>query len=62
MASKVDKVSRPDHYKCLACGHNFNDAEFERNNKNGIYSAVAICPKCKSNKIKISWWKKKSTE
>ncbi|OLS24469.1 MAG: hypothetical protein HeimC2_22750 [Candidatus Heimdallarchaeota archaeon LC_2] len=55
----VDKVKRPDHYKCLNCGDHFNDAKFVKSQKKGIHSAIAGCPSCGSTKIKISWWKKK---
>ncbi|MCE7734689.1 MAG: hypothetical protein GPJ54_07425 [Candidatus Heimdallarchaeota archaeon] len=55
----VDKVKRPDHYKCLNCGENFNDAKFVKSKNQGIHSAVAGCPNCGSTKIKISWWKKR---
>jgi DNA-directed RNA polymerase subunit RPC12/RpoP len=50
---------RPDHYKCLDCGYQFNDAKFIRKQAQGIHSAQASCPNCSSTKIKISWWKKK---
>ena len=55
----VDRVKRPDHYKCLNCGERFNDAKFVKTQAQGIHSAVASCPNCESTKIKISWWKKK---
>ncbi|MCY3412543.1 MAG: hypothetical protein INQ03_12970 [Candidatus Heimdallarchaeota archaeon] len=59
MSAREDKVSRPDHYRCLDCGERFNDAKFIKQANSGIHSAVASCPKCTSTKIKISWWKKK---
>jgi len=55
----VDSVNRPDHYKCIDCGHKFNDAKFEKVESQGIHSAQATCPNCGSSKIKISWWKRK---
>ncbi len=57
--SRQDKVRRPDHYRCLACGERFNDAKFTKEITQGIHSAVATCPKCDSTNIKISWWTKK---
>lgn len=54
-----DKMTRPDHYKCVNCQQRFNDAKFEKIEKQGIHTAQATCPHCGSSKIKISWWKKK---
>lgn len=59
-AGNVDKVKRPDHYRCLDCREKFNDAKFLRKETQGIHSAVASCPSCESTRIKISWWKKQS--
>ena len=56
---EVDRVNRPDHYKCIECNHRFNDAIFKRTEAQGIHTAQATCPNCGSTKIKISWWKKK---
>ncbi len=58
MTQRVDKVKRPDHYKCLECGERFNDAKFVKKENSGIHTALATCPYCGSSKIKISWWKK----
>ena len=56
---KIDKVKRPDHYRCLDCGERFNDAKFKKQTNQGIYTAIAGCPECDSSRIKISWWKRK---
>ncbi|MHA2170525.1 MAG: hypothetical protein ACXAB7_11585, partial [Candidatus Kariarchaeaceae archaeon] len=61
-ADTVDRVKRPDHYRCLDCNERFNDAKFIRKENEGIHSAVAACPNCESRRIKISWWKRKGSE
>ena len=57
---KVDRVDRPDHYRCNSCTERFNDAKFIKQSNQGIHSAMATCPKCGSSNIRISWWKKKN--
>ncbi len=57
---RVDKVKRPDHYKCLECGEKFNDAKLVKEEIEGIFVAQATCPACDSTELKVSWWRKKN--
>jgi hypothetical protein len=55
--AREDKVHRPDAYICRDCDTRFNQAEFTTvEDEDGLLRSVAVCPKCKSQNIVISWW------
>ncbi len=52
-------VWRPDVYICNDCGHRFAEAEYIQKEEDGIVFQRTVCPKCKSEQIRLSSWSEK---
>ncbi|MBD3192451.1 MAG: hypothetical protein GF308_17560 [Candidatus Heimdallarchaeota archaeon] len=50
-------VWRPDVYICNDCGFRFAKAEYLTIEEDGIVFQRTVCPKCKSESIRLSSWK-----
>jgi len=56
---KSDDVWRPDVYICNECGERFDKAEYVQKEEDGIVFQRTVCPKCKSEHIRLSSWSEK---
>ncbi|MEA2071166.1 MAG: hypothetical protein U9O98_07735 [Asgard group archaeon] len=52
-------VWRPDVYICNNCNHRFAKAEYIKKEEDGLIFERTVCPKCKSEDIRISSWREK---
>lgn len=52
-------VWRPDVYICNDCGQRFAQAEYIQKEEDGIVFQRTVCPKCKSEQIRLSSWSEK---
>ncbi len=52
-------VWRPDVYICNDCEHRFAEAEYIQKEEDGIVFQRTVCPKCKSEQIRLSSWSEK---
>ena len=51
-----EDVWRPDVYICNKCGHRFAQAEYIQKEEDGLVYQRTVCPKCKSEEIRLSSW------
>ncbi|NHJ46730.1 MAG: hypothetical protein FK733_02970 [Asgard group archaeon] len=49
-------VWRPDVYICNKCHHRFDKAEYVTKEEDGLVFQRTVCPKCKSEEIRLSSW------
>jgi predicted Zn-ribbon and HTH transcriptional regulator len=52
-------VWRPDVYICNKCGNRFDTAEYIQKEEDGLVFQRTVCPKCKSEDIRVSSWSEK---
>jgi len=59
MSKKQEDVWRPDVYICNECQNRFATAEYIQKEEDGIVFQRTVCPKCKSENIRMSSWSEK---
>ncbi|TET29469.1 MAG: hypothetical protein E3J70_06865 [Candidatus Heimdallarchaeota archaeon] len=55
-SKKTSDVWRPDVYICNDCSHRFDKAEYIQIEEDGLIFQRTVCPKCKSESIRVSSW------
>ncbi|NHJ40638.1 MAG: hypothetical protein FK731_11445 [Asgard group archaeon] len=57
--NKNQDVWRPDVYICNNCNNRFDKAEYKTIEEDGLVFQRTVCPKCKSEDIRVSSWSEK---
>ena len=52
-------MERPDVYVCLKCKAEFQEANYEQVEEDGIYKLHPTCPKCGASEIAPKYWLEK---
>ena len=59
MSEDQKDVWRPDVYICNECQFRFAKAKYIQKEEDGIVFQRTVCPKCKSENIRMSSWQEK---